>query len=231
VHPKVEVKLLLSMNRACDPAAEAEHVAIAIESAARPGGSAVCGVEIGGPAVEGDWVSFEPHCQRARDAGLGVTLHCGEAWARQAEWSAMIAWQPDRLGHCVYLSQSNKEALVASKIPVETAITCHHRHFGVTPAANVFGELYPHNSVALSTDNPSFYGVTLSSEFAQCARAFDLTVRQLVCLSRRAIDFAFVDAASKDRLYDTFDAQWREVTRRYAIEPFDAADPALHSSL
>lgn len=219
--PSVDVRLLLSMNRACDPEAEAEHVRIAIEHLARARQSSVCGVEVGGPAEEGHWAAIEPHCTAARAAGLGVVLHCGESWKKQAEWTAMIDWRPDRLGHCVYLDRHNKERLLASGTPVETAITCHDRHFGVQPEHNVFNQLYPQNQVVLSTDNPSFYGITLSAEYALCCRLYGLTVEQLVKLARRGIDFALVDGPTKVTLRREFDRRWRFVAQKYRIPPFE----------
>jgi hypothetical protein len=52
-----------------------------------------------------------------------------------------------RLGHCVWLDDANLDAVIASEVPVETALTCHRRHFGVPVESNVFSVFFPSRQV------------------------------------------------------------------------------------
>ena len=219
--PSTTVRLLLSINRAAELAVAEEIVDIAIEVATSGSreSQVVCGVELGGMATRGSWANFAPLFERVRQAGLRVALHCGEDKQKQAEWTQMLEFAPDRLGHCVHLDSANIELLIASAIPVETALTCHRRHFGVPIENNVFKTLFPKEQVVLCTDNPSFYETTLSDEYRLCCEYHQLSVSQLFQLARRAISFSFQDGDTQAHMLADFDRQELALRKKYRIEP------------
>jgi len=204
VFPETRVRLLLSVDRAKDPAQGDENIDIAIEDRLDPK-SVVCGVELGGVATARHWHDFEGMFRRARAGGLPIALHCGEDRGRQSEWNDMIAFRPDRLGHCVHVNDENLARIVAAGTPVETCLTCHHRHFGVPLDQNVFHRLFPTRQVALCTDNPAFYGTTLSREYELCCLHHDLTMSELFALALRAIDFTFQTEEQKVVMRSNFE--------------------------
>lgn len=106
----------------------------------------VVGVDLGGNPCVGDAQHFLPILQEARNAGLRVTLHCGEvpcgndddndgddptynnpsATERAARWreaAAVLDFHPDRLGHALLLPPSLQRRLSELRIPVETCPT------------------------------------------------------------------------------------------------------------
>merc|ERR1712107_23776 len=180
VFPETRVRLLLSVNRARDPAEGDENIDIAIEDRLDPK-SVVCGVELGGMATAGHWHDFEGMSRRARGAGLPIALHC------------------------VHVNDENLARIVAAGTPVETCLTCHHRHFGVPLDQNVFHRLFPTRQVALCTDNPVFYGTTLSREYELCCLHHDLTISELIALALRAIDFTFQTEEQKVVMRSNFE--------------------------
>lgn len=216
--PGTVVRLLISVARHGKPEAGLENVEIAIEHVSTDPEPVICGVELGGPATAGDWATFEPIFRRAREAGLRVALHCGEDVHKQEEWSRMMDFRPDRLGHCVYLDSTNFGRLLELKVPVEACPTCHQKVFGVPLEKNIFGRLLPHEQVVVCTDNPAFYETDLSTEYELCCRFHDLDVGQLFSVARRAIDFIFQDEATKDRLRASFDEKVAALCRRFGLE-------------
>ncbi len=152
---------------------------------------------------------------RARKAGLPIALHCGETKKNNDDPREMISFGPERLGHCVYLNDDNMQRLENSNIPVETCFTCHDKIFGVPYSDNIFGKLHPRRQVVLATDNPSFYGTTLSKEFEICAKYHKLTVGDLFDLARRSIDVAFIPSAEREKLYNQFDEQIGLLKKKY----------------
>lgn len=61
------------------------------------------GVELSGDPRVGDFSSFAPCLARAKEHGLKVSLHCAELPEQAKETPEMLAFKPDRLGHCIYL--------------------------------------------------------------------------------------------------------------------------------
>ena len=66
------------------------------------------GIEISGDPRGGDFNTFSELMQTFKEeSGLKVALHCAEAEEQMNESQAMIDFNPDRLGHCVYLVRTS----------------------------------------------------------------------------------------------------------------------------
>mmetsp|Transcript_5491 Transcript_5491/g.10477 ORF Transcript_5491/g.10477 Transcript_5491/m.10477 type:complete len:377 (-) Transcript_5491:127-1257(-) len=216
--PHTTVRLLISLARHRDPASEGENIEIAIEYFTKGPDPIVCGVELGGVATVGAWRDFEPLFRKARAAGLPIALHCGEDKFKQAEWQEMLAFAPDRLGHCVHLDSANMEKVVSKRLPVEACLTCHLRHFGVEIQDNVFGKLFPTEQVVLGTDNPSLYESPLSKEYELCCKHHGLLIGQLFALARRSVDFTFQTEEAKSQMRAMFELEFGALRKKFGIQ-------------
>ena len=97
-------RLILSIDRGNSIEEANEVVDLALEF--RDQG--VVGVDLcGNPAVH-DVSIFRSAFKRAKDCGLGVTLHFGEVnpAAKEGELEELLRWQPDRIGHVIYVPGS-----------------------------------------------------------------------------------------------------------------------------
>ena len=95
----ISARLILSIDRR-ETSAEAVKT-VKLAAYLRDCGCDVCGVDLSGNPGIGEWSSFEPALLLARHLKLPVTLHCGEVDGTGAEEAAMIAFGPERFGHCV----------------------------------------------------------------------------------------------------------------------------------
>lgn len=110
---RIATGLLLSVNRATDaPAAARECVELAAASGA-------CGVDLSGDPTRGDVAQFADALADARARGLRLALHVGEVAERDADTAALLAMQPDRIGHAVHLSAAHRRDVLERAIPIE----------------------------------------------------------------------------------------------------------------
>ena len=151
----------------------------------------------------------------ARDAGLGITCHAGEAddGARVFEAAALGA---TRIGHGVHLMMGATDDEIARRVERARVLGLH---FEVCPSSNVHtgavASLARHPiramveaglSVSCSTDNRLMSGVTLSDELRAIHDAPGLTEVQLIGLMRAAASASFLPASARDAATKAIDA-------------------------
>jgi adenosine deaminase len=139
----------------------------------------------------------------ARDAGLGLTCHAGEAdvGARVLEAATLGA---TRIGHGVHLMSGATAAETAAWVDAARTLGLH---FEVCPSSNVHTGAYPSLaahpikamveaglSVSCSTDNRLMSGVTLSGELAAIHDQPGLSIAQLAGMMRSAVVASFLPA-------------------------------------
>jgi adenosine deaminase len=119
----LHASLILSIDRR-NTLAEA-HTVIDLALAHRAAG--VVGVDLCGDPALGDVSIFRPVFQRAREAGLGITLHFAElaASASDAELFELLSWGPGRIGHVIHVKESIKDEIVRMGIGVELCLSCN----------------------------------------------------------------------------------------------------------
>ena len=116
---RVIARLLLSIDRRSGKEAAERCVDLALLYKTK----GVVGIDLSGDPTKGDWTEWEPALQRAREAGLKITLHAGEVPDTHEEMSKMLDFSPERLGHVCFISPENEERLLASKTCVELCLT------------------------------------------------------------------------------------------------------------
>lgn len=198
-----------------DPPAETLKAA---RLAARYAGRGVVGFDLAGaehgypPGLHAEAIAV------AREAGLGITLHAGEADAgsRVLEAAALGA---TRIGHGVNIMLTGGEQERADWIAQARDAKLH---FEVCPTSNVHTGVVPtvaaHPlksmvaaglSVSVSTDNRLMSGVTLSGELRAVHEDNGIPLTVLRRMMFDAATASFLPAAVRDKALDAL-ARWEE---------------------
>lgn len=152
----------------------------------------VIGIDLAGPIERTDKSkSFRPAdiadmVQEARDAGLGITVHTGEATNITEMWEVVRILKPDRIGHgiaCVgdsdLMNHIREHNIVLETCPSSNLNTKlvrnldHMRSIYKTLVQN-------HVPFTINTDGPELQRITLKHEYEMLLREKILTEKQLL---------------------------------------------------
>lgn len=139
---------------------------------------------------------FAPAYDRAREAGLRLTAHAGEAAGPESVWDAVRYLRAERIGHGVRAAQDPRlmAHLAEHGIALEVALTSNVQ----TRAAASYAEhpvrtLLRHGvPVTLNTDNPRASGTTLAREYDVAAARAGLTEEDLSTVARNTAAASFL---------------------------------------
>ena len=144
---------------------------------------------------------FRPHFERARAAGLAVTVHAGEVDGPASVWAAIRELGASRIGHGIHALRDPElvEYLVEHRIGLEIAITSNI-HTGAVEryAAHPVKALLAHGVMAnLNTDDPAISGIDLRHEYEVAAPRAGLGPRQTRQAQVNGLEMAFLPEAEK----------------------------------
>ncbi len=200
----IKVKLIIAMNRHESVAIGEAMIDAAISFIHR----GVVGVDLCGNEVSHDAGPFAHIFRKARNVGLGLTMHAGEWMGPENVLDAIQNHGARRIGHGVRVVEDS----VATQIAREKNIV-----FEVCPTSNmqtgVVGHLQHHplidmyylkNKVTLNTDDPAISGITLTDEFALAVQGLGLPRDFVIDSTFNALDAAFLPDAERDALVEQF---------------------------
>ncbi|MFT7252776.1 MAG: adenosine deaminase [Paracoccaceae bacterium] len=172
--------------------------------AAETVGDFITGFGIAGDEMSGKPVDFAYSFDMAREAGLRLTAHAGEWGGAQSIWDALRDLKVERIGHGVHAI--NDPELVEHL--AETGVVLE-----VCPGSNVVLGVYPDwqshpierlrekgVKVTVSTDDPPFFGTTMSHEYDRLADTFGWDEEIFAEITKTALEAAFCDAETRARV-------------------------------
>jgi len=164
----------------------------------------VTGFGMAGDEAVGHPREFAPAFRTAAEAGLGCTVHAGEACGADSVRAALAELPVRRLGHGVRAAED--PALV-------DALAARGTVLEVCPTSNVATLVYPDYAghplrrlkdagvrVTLNSDDPPYFGTTIGREYAVAAAHFGFTPDELRAATRTAVEAAFVDEPTRAAL-------------------------------
>jgi adenosine deaminase/aminodeoxyfutalosine deaminase len=178
-----------------------EHTREVLHWAERLRPQGVVALGIGGDETRGPAELFTEVFREARDMGLHVVAHAGEACGPESVRNAVELLGAERIGHG--LTAARDPAVLAllrdRRIPLEACPTSN-------VATGVLARIEDHPLprfleaglvVTLNTDDPAMFGTDLVNEYLLVARTFGLRREQILDLGQNAIRAAFLSEEEK----------------------------------
>ena len=201
-----EVRLICTALRSHDPEANVELA----EVAARFRADGLTGWDLAGPEERfPDPTIHAAAFEAARAGGLRITVHAGE-WGGAPQVRRALAVDPERIAHG--LSAIDDPALCRELIDRGISLDlCPTSNWqaGIVPsiASHPLGRLHRARvKVTLSTDDTTVSDLSLTDEYERALDQIGLEPDELWAIDRGALEVAFADEPTRDRLRAEFDA-------------------------
>jgi adenosine deaminase len=187
-----------------------EQAKTAARCAAETKGDFITGFGMAGAEKVGRPKDYAYSFDMAREAGLRITCHAGEWGGPDMVADTIRDLRPERIGHGI---NAVRDLALVDRIAEDEIV------LEVCPGSNVFLGAAPSwrdhpietlmnrgVKVTVSTDDPPFFNTTMTREFDNLTRAFDWDEGVFAKLNRVALDAAFCDQATKDRIAKLLEA-------------------------
>lgn len=168
----------------------------------------VVGIDLAGDEANYPGLEFRSLFQRAKAAGLGITIHAGEWGSSTSIWNAIGNLGADRVGHGVAVidDPAMMQVLIDRQIVLEVCPTSNYLS-GVVDSmeSHPIDELTRKQVLTtINTDDPLICGVNLSDEIAATMAALNLSLDDIKRYQLRAARAAFLDPSEREDLIRTF---------------------------
>lgn len=196
----VTARLILQIGRDEMPRAAEEILDLALAYRLR----GVVGVDLAGDEVNYPAYRLAHLFRRARQEGLGVTIHAGEVGGALNVRDAILLFHAQRIGHGIHaLENSEVVGLVRERgitlevCPTSNLQTGAVRSLSHHPLPDLFALGL---RVTLNTDDPSISDTTLTDEYLIAMTVIGMEREQMRRLVFNALDVAFLPEKERQRL-------------------------------
>ncbi len=188
----VRAKLIGIMSRTYGP----DTCWIELEAALRYRERGIVALDLAGDEANFPGELFVEHFRRAREAGLHVIAHAGEAAGPESVRQAVLELQAERVGHAVHAveDEATLELLMERRIAVESCPTSNVQTSTVPSYREHPLPIFLRRGllVTLNTDDPSISGIDLAHEYRVAQEEMGLTEAELRKLQENAVEAAFL---------------------------------------
>lgn len=171
----------------------------------------IVGITLGGSEHLFPPEDFRDVYALARDHGLRLTIHAGEARGPQSIWDAIHVLHVERIGHGVRAIEDPTlvQYLKTHRIPLE-----------ICPTSNIHTGLYPSYQahpvnmlfeagipITINTDDPTFFETTLNDEYLHLY-ASGTRKQDIYEMLKNGFLYAFLPDATKEIYLQEFEYAW-----------------------
>jgi adenosine deaminase len=204
-YPQVRAGLILMMDRRLSP----RENSIIVEKAIRYRPFGVVGIDLAGPnRSRFSMRQIAPLFRRAREAGLGVTIHAGETGDLQELRYVVREIRPDRIGHGLALARDPKLAKEAAQqgITLELCPTSNLKN-GMIRDLHSFGRIVSiflklGVRFTINTDGPEMYRTNVFKEQELLRKEGILSREAIAKCNLWAFEASFIRTASPSESLD-----------------------------
>ena len=192
---RVKGGIILMSDRTLD----FEHSQIIFKKAIKYKSRGVVGIDIAGPERSG--FSMEKHralIEEAKRAGLGITVHSGEAGKLEELQYVVREIRPDRIGHGILCVKDEKlmKDIARQGIVLETCPTSNLKNSVVKDLKEmrqVYRALLKHKiRFTINTDGPEMYRTNIIKEQELLVKSGILTQKQVDQCTKWAFEASFI---------------------------------------
>jgi adenosine deaminase len=168
----------------------------------------VVSIDIGGSEERFPPKPFAQVYRRAREMGLHLAAHAGEAAGAESVWDAVRVLGVERVGHGIAACNDARLMgyLLERGVTIEVCPTSNLKT-GTVPSL----ERHPIRTflerglrVTVSTDDPSMFGTDMNNEYMQLNQRLNFTIPELFKLSLNAFDSSFVPEEARMDMRESF---------------------------
>jgi adenosine deaminase len=168
----------------------------------------IVSIDIGGNEKTHSPRPFASVYKHAKEMGLHLVAHAGEAAGPSSIWDAIRYLNVERIGHGVtaqedpeLLEYLRKERIAIEMCPISNLRTGVVSSIRNHPIRKFFDEGL---LVTVNSDDPSLFHTSLNNEYIQLHEYLGFTLHELFQISLNGVDTAFIDPEKKGRLRDSF---------------------------
>lgn len=196
----VLAKLIVILSRTFGP----ETAEVELEAALRHRDHGVVALDLAGDEAGFPGEFFVDHFRRARDAGLHVIAHAGEADGAHSVRQAVLGLEAERIGHGIHAADDPEvmALLVERRIPLEICPTSNVQTSTVPSYREHPLPMFLERGIraTLNTDDPSISGIDLAHEFRVAREEMGLTEGDLRAMQKTALEAAFLTDEERETL-------------------------------
>jgi adenosine deaminase len=177
------------------------------------GADRICGFDLADEESGFDPRTLAPFVERAREAGLGITVHSGENTDAASVLRTLEVYRPARIGHGIRAIQEPalvrrlaEEDILLEVNPTSNWITSAVPSLREHPLAALHRAGVP---VCINSDDPNLFGIDLVNEYEACVREMGLQESDLRQMNLAALRHSFLPQRITARLRAELQDSWR----------------------
>lgn len=214
----VESRFIASINRSY----AAEDAMNVVKAAVERMDRGVVGLDLAGDEINHPPAKFKEAFAYAREHGLQITVHAGEAVGPSSIEGAIDDLGAERIGHGARLREDEQMLNRVRDEDIHLEM-CPHSNSLLNVVDGMKGypirQYHDHGiSTSLNTDDKHIFGVTLIDEYAAMAMHNDFTLQEFQEMNLRALEHAFVSDAESERLIEKFRTEYDSINERLLAE-------------
>jgi len=198
-YPKVKAGLILMMDRRL----RREQNEIILEKAVRYKGKGIVGIDLAGPDRRSfSMAKHQALFRRAKESGLGVTIHCGETGNLEELRYVVSKIAPNRIGHGIAAARDPKlmKEIAEAGITLEICPTSNLKNGVVRDARElkaIVRKLMEYGiRMTVNTDGPELYQTNVFKEQQFLMKIGAMSKSQIAQCNRWAFAASFVEGTN-----------------------------------